>query len=63
MKDNNEEVRKCKICGKTIVGKNRTGICSGCKKNAGDKGVAALGVFTVIGGTVWTVIKAFTKKD
>ena len=63
MNDNQKEVRKCKICGKTIVGRNKTGICTGCKKKAGDNGVAALGVFALIGGNVCTVIKAFTKKD
>ena len=36
MNKNNGEERKCKICGKTIVGKNITGICSACKKKAGD---------------------------
>jgi hypothetical protein len=35
MSKENDEIRKCKICGKTIVGKNKTGICSGCKKKAG----------------------------
>lgn len=38
MSKNNNEERKCKICGKTIVGKNKTGICSACKKKAGDTG-------------------------
>ena len=37
MSKNNNEERKCKICGKTIVDKNKTGICSACKKKAGDK--------------------------
>lgn len=32
MSKNNNEERKCKMCGKTIVGKNKTGICSACKK-------------------------------
>lgn len=28
MSKNNNEERKCKICGKIIVGKNKAGICS-----------------------------------
>ena len=61
-KNNNEE-RKCKMCGKTIVGKNKTGICSACKKKAGDTGVTVMGVLALIGGAIWTGVKAFTKKD
>ena len=61
MSKNNNEERKCKMCGKTIVGKNKTGICSACKKKAGDTaGVAVMGVLALIGGAIW---KAFTKKD
>lgn len=61
MSKNNNEERKCKICGKTIVDKNKTGICSACKKKAGDRaGVAVMGVLALIGGAIW---KAFTKKD
>ncbi len=63
MSKENEEIRKCKICGKTIVGKNKTGICSACKKKAGDTGVTVLGVLGLIGSSIWTVVKAFTKKD
>lgn len=62
MSKNNDEERKCKICGKTIVGKNKTGICSACKKKAGDQG-AVIGVFAVISGVIWTGVKAFIKKD
>lgn len=62
MNTNNNE-RKCKLCGKTIVEKNKTGICSACKKKAGEAGVTALGVLAVIGGGIWTTVKAFTKKD
>lgn len=63
MGKNNDGERKCKICGKTIVGKNKTGICSACKKKAGDTGVTVLGVITLIFGAIWTAVKAFTKKD
>ena len=63
MSKENEEIRKCKICGKTIVGKNKTGICSACKKKAGDTGVTALGVIGLIGSGIWAAVKAFTKKD
>jgi RecJ-like exonuclease len=63
MSKGTEEVRKCKICGKTIVGKNKTGICSACKKKAGDTGVTVLGVLGLIASGVWTAVKAFTKKD
>ena len=63
MSKGTEEVRKCKICGKTIVGKNKTGICSACKKKAGDTGVTVLGVIGLIGSGIWTAVKAFTKKD
>ncbi|MBQ7013838.1 MAG: hypothetical protein IJN11_08005 [Oscillospiraceae bacterium] len=62
MNTNNNE-RKCKRCGKTIVGKNKTGICSACKKKAGDTGVTALGVLAIIAGGIWATVKAFTKKD
>ena len=63
MSKNNNEERKCKMCGKTIVGKNKTGICSACKKKAGDTGVTVMGVLALIGGAIWTWVKAFTKKD
>ena len=63
MSKNNGEARKCKICGKTIVGKNKTGICSACKKTTGDTGVTVMGVLAVIGGAIWTGVKAFTRKD
>ena len=55
MSKNNNEERKCKICGKTIVGKNKTGICSACKKKAGDTGVS-IGKHEVIYG--WFVPKS-----
>ena len=61
-KDDNEE-RKCKMCGKTIVGKNKTGICAACKKKAGDTGVTVMGGLALIGGAIWAGVKAFTKKD
>ncbi len=63
MSKNNNEERKCKICGKIIVGKNKAGICSACKKKAGDTGVTVMGVLALIGGAIWTGVKAFTKKD
>ena len=63
MSKNNAEERKCKICGKTIVGKNKTGICSACKKKAGDTGVTVLSVLGLVGSTAWGFVKAFTKKD
>ena len=62
MSKNNNKERKCKICGKTIVGKNKTGVCSACKKKTGDTGVTALGILGLIGGGIWTVVKIFTKK-
>lgn len=63
MSKNNGEERKCKICGKTIVGKNKTGICSVCKKKAGDTSVTVMEVLALIDGAIWTVVEAFTKKD
>ncbi len=63
MNKHNDEVRKCKICGKTIVGKNKTGVCSACKKKTGDKSVATVGILAAISGIIFTVVKAFTKKD
>lgn len=62
MSDNNE-TKKCKFCGKTLVGKNKTGICSSCKKRAGDTGVTAVGILSLIGGGIWAAVKIFTKKD
>lgn len=32
-----------------IVGKNKTGVCSACKKKSGDTGVTVLGVLAIIG--------------
>lgn len=61
MSKNNEEERKCKICGKTIVGKKKTGVCAACKKKVGDTGRNALGVLA-FGGGIWAAVKAFTKK-
>ena len=46
-----------------MVGRNKTGICSACKKKAGDTGVTALGVLGFIGTTAWALVKSFTKKD
>lgn len=63
MNKNNKDARKCKVCGKTIVGRNKTGICSACKKKAEDTGVTALGVLGFIGTTAWALVKSFTKKD
>lgn len=40
-----------------------SGICSACKKKAGDTGVTVMGVLALIGGAIWTGVKAFTKKD
>ena len=62
MSKNNDDERKCKICGKTIVGKNKTGICAACKKKAGDTGVSVMGVLGLIGTTVWAGVKIFTKR-
>ena len=63
MSKNKNEERKCKICGKTIVGENKTGICSACKKKTGDTGLAALGLIGIIGGGIFSVVKALTKKN
>ena len=63
MDKNNGEERKCKICGKTIVGKNKMGICSACKRKAGDTGRTVMGVLVLVGGAIWTRVKVFTKKD
>ena len=63
MNKDNKDARKCKICGKTIVGRNKTGICSACKKKAGDTGVAVLNVLGVIGTTALVLVKSFTEKD
>ena len=63
MNKENEGVRTCKMCGKTIVGKNKTGVCSACKKKAGDTGVTVLGVLGLIASGLWTAVKVFTKKD
>ena len=63
MSKNNNEERKCKICGKTIVDKNKTGICSACKKKAGDKSVIVTSFLVLIGGAIWAGVKALAKKD
>ena len=33
------------------------------EKKAGDTGVTVMGVLALIGGAIWTGVKAFTKKD
>lgn len=63
MSKNNSDERKCKICGKTIVGKNKTGVCAACKKKAGDTSVSVMGALAVIGGIVWGGVKLLTKRD
>lgn len=63
MNSHNDEVKKCKLCGKTIVGKNKTGICNACKKASGDKGLRFIGALTVISGTIYSIIKSISKKD
>ena len=63
MSKNNEEEKKCRICGKTIVGKNRTGVCNACKKKAGDTGVKALGILSFLGGCAWSAVKMLTRRD
>ena len=62
MNKNNNEEKKCKICGKTIVGKNKTGICSACKKKAAGDTVTVMGVFTLIWIGVSKLAKSFNKK-
>lgn len=58
-KNNNE--RKCKLCGKTIVGRNKISIlCSACKKNVGN--TTALGALPLIGVGTLKIVKAFKKK-
>lgn len=62
-KNNNE--RKCKQCGKTIVGKNRFGICSACMKKDSDNGLKTFGALTLTGsviGVSYKLAKAITKK-
>ena len=63
MRKNNDEERKCKVCGKTIVSKNKTGICSACKKKVRDTGGTVMGVLILIIGAIWKGGKALTKKD
>lgn len=62
MSEKTNKERKCRFCGKTIVGNNKIGICSACKKKAGDTGLNIIGLGSVIGGSIWAIIKAFTKK-
>lgn len=47
---------------KTIVDKNKTGICSACKKKAGDTGVTVMGVLALIGGCNMDRGEGFYKK-
>ncbi len=62
MNSNNKE-KKCKICGKILVGNNNTGICSACIKKGGDTTVTAAGIAALILGSIIAVIKIFKKKD
>ena len=61
MNKNNDIEIKCKMCGKIIVGKNKTGICSAYKKKAGDTVVSTLGIISLISGGVWATIKTLNK--
>ena len=60
----NEEQRKCKKCGKTIVGKNKLGLCSACKKENEEKGVIiGTVIVTVVTAALGFVAKLFNKKE
>lgn len=58
-----DEVRKCKMCGKTLVGKNKLGICSACQKKTGDTGITVLGVGSIITAVIVGAIKWFGKRS
>ena len=63
MSKNNAEERKCKICGKTIVGRNKTGICSACRKKTSDTVFKALVALGFVGTAARSLVKVFIKKD
>ena len=56
MNKNNNEEKKCRMCGKVLVGKNKLGLCSACKRKTGNVGVAAMGALALIGSTLLTVL-------
>lgn len=61
MSKGNKEERKCKGCGKTLVGKNKTGFCSACKKTGAERGTIAAGVLAFVGSIIFGGIKTFKK--
>ena len=62
MNDINKKVRKCKLCGKTIVGHNWIGICKGCKKKIFDKGITLAGLSVLFAGTFKFGTNVFNEK-
>ena len=58
MNRNNKEEKKCRKCGKTIVGNNKTGICAACKKKCADEGAIVLGVVATAGGVLGIFLRA-----
>ena len=57
------EVKKCKMCGSTLVGKNKIiGLCSNCVRKAGQGGVSILVVGALVVTGFGKFIKAVFKK-
>ena len=61
---NKNEVKKCKQCGATLVGKNaKKGLCSKCARKDVQTGATVLTILGAIGAAVLTVVKTVSKKD
>lgn len=59
------EVKKCKMCGATLVGNNKNkkiGLCSNCARKAGQGGLQILAGVTLLGSTILGIAKLAIKK-
>jgi ribosomal protein L37AE/L43A len=60
---NENDVKKCKKCGATLVGKKsrKLGLCSNCARDLGQKGAAGATVFALVCTVGAKVIKIIRK--
>lgn len=60
------EVKKCKMCGATLVGNNKNkkiGLCSNCARKAGQGGVGILAGIIILGTVALKIVKDVVKKE
>lgn len=57
------DVKKCKKCGATLVGKNKViDLCSNCTRNIGQGGLGILAGVTLVGSVVLGFVKLVLKR-